>query len=541
MAKVLIVNEFHKLNTGYANYGEALLWGLSRIGDHEIAELACYAEPKEASSTNVPWRVYPGVPGEQEIEEYKSSPRNVFGEFMFERTCLHFQPDVVIAFRDFWMDNFINQSTYRNHFRHILMPACDAVPQNEQWLCSYAKADACFSYSDWGANVLRQESGGKIRVLGSASPSALPQYKVIGHQQAKNILSIDEDWDIIGTVMRNQRRKLYPDLFKSFRAFLDKTDNNNSYLYCHTSYPDHGWDFPFLLKYYNIGSRVLFTYICKNPECNHIEASLFSDAVKICPKCQQMSLAFPDVKKGLDHEQMAVVYNSMDLYVQYASSEGLGLPQMEALACGVPIATVNYSAMCDFINKCEAYPIEPIALYTELETGCQRAVPNNSELVAVLEKFCDLSQEERARKRIRARELFEIHFDIKDVVNKWNSAISAMDKPKLPWNAEPRIIQPNLNIPKGLNTVEFVKWCIKYILCEPENVGSYLESRMIRDINYGFSFTGNPEIYFNEDSNAFSRPVFSEFDRDKCVKFMLHMRNKHNKFEELRAKVLCGK
>jgi hypothetical protein len=223
------------------------------------------------------------------------------------------------------------------------------------------------------------------------------------------------------------------------------------------------------------------------------------------------------------------------------NSEGCGIPQIESLACGVPIASVNYSAMCDFVNKCDSYPIEPIAFYTELETGCKRAVPNNSQLVSVLEEFYTLSPEEIARKRVRSRELFEKHFNIRDVINKWNSAISAMEKPKLPWDSEPRIFNPSTDVPSGLNTVEFVKWCIKHVLCQQEKIGSYLESRMIRDINYGFSFTGNPEVYFNEDSNGFQKPVFSEFNREKCMQFMLYMRHKHNKNEQIRAKILCGK
>ena len=33
-------------------------------------------------------------------------------------------------------------------------------------------------------------------------------------------MGLDPDCKIIGTVMRNQRRKLYPDLFEAFKKFL---------------------------------------------------------------------------------------------------------------------------------------------------------------------------------------------------------------------------------------------------------------------------------------------------------------------------------
>ena len=120
-----------------------------------------------------------------------------------------------------------------------------------------------FTYSDWAGKVLQQQSGGKINYLGSAPPSAHPAYSPSDDKDAVKSLGMDPDWKIVGTVMRNQRRKLYLDLFEAFRLLLNKVDNDPSYkLYCHTSYPDMGWDIPELLQQYNLSSRVLFTYVC---------------------------------------------------------------------------------------------------------------------------------------------------------------------------------------------------------------------------------------------------------------------------------------
>ena len=57
-------------------------------------------------------------------------------------------------------------------------------------------------------------------------------------------MGINPEWKVIGTVMRNQRRKLFPELFEAFGKYLKKTQDKNTYLYCHTSYPDNGWDLP---------------------------------------------------------------------------------------------------------------------------------------------------------------------------------------------------------------------------------------------------------------------------------------------------------
>ena len=90
-----------------------------------------------------------------------------------------------------------------------------------------------------------------------------PAYAPVADKNAHKLaMGIDPEYKVIGTVMRNQRRKLYPDLFEAFKIFLDKSENKKYYLYCHTSYPDLGWDIPELLHQYELASNVLFTYIC---------------------------------------------------------------------------------------------------------------------------------------------------------------------------------------------------------------------------------------------------------------------------------------
>ena len=93
----------------------------------------------------------------------------------------------------------------------------DAAPQNEQWLSTFANADGVFNYSDWGHEVLENESRGVIRCLGSAPPSANEAYKPAEDKfKHKEMMGFDGNSKIIGTIMRNQRRKLFPDLFEAF-------------------------------------------------------------------------------------------------------------------------------------------------------------------------------------------------------------------------------------------------------------------------------------------------------------------------------------
>ena len=63
----------------------------------------------------------------------------------------------------------------------------------------------------------------------------------------------------------------------------------------------------------------------------------------------------PSVNSGLSTKELVEIMNMFDIYVQYAICEGFGMPQVEAAACGIPIASVDYSAMNDIVHKLNGY------------------------------------------------------------------------------------------------------------------------------------------------------------------------------------------
>ena len=60
-----------------------------------------------------------------------------------------------------------------------------------------------------------------------------------------------------------------------------------------------------------------------------------------------------------DHE-MAALYNRSDAFVLPTKAEGFGLPTIEALACGVPVVTTDYSAQTAFLGHVPGlfHPVE---------------------------------------------------------------------------------------------------------------------------------------------------------------------------------------
>ena len=96
------------------------------------------------------------------------------------------------------------------------------------------------------------------------------------------------------------------------------------------------------------------------------------------------------------------------------------------------------------------------------------------------------------------------------------------------------MFQPLNRIPPHMTNREYARWLIINVLGMPSKLDSYMESRLIRDLNYGVYISGTGNEYFNEDSWGFVKPKFAEFTRDTAYQSMYEMREKFNYWESRR-------
>ena len=527
--RILFCGEATYLSTGYATYAREVMERLHATGKYELAELASYGQPRDRGVSECKWKMYPNMPDVDDREHFQ--------KWKFEETCLDFKPDIVCDIRDFWMMEFEERSPFRKFFHWLIMPTIDAAPQNPQWLSTFSNAEDVLTYSEWGYNVLKEESRNKIKCRGIAPPSADAKYSPVANKEAhKANMGLDPDSIIIGAVMRNQRRKLYPDLFASFRKFLDSCDKNNVYLYCHTSYPDVGWDIPDLILKNGIANRVILTYVCS--ECGSAFPSFFYDALTQCKHCHNFTAKLTNPREGVSVDVLAQIMNCFDLYVQYANSEGFGLLQVEAAACAVPIMSVDYSAMSSVVRKLNGVPLRVSAMYKELETGCMRAIPDNDFFVQKLLDFCSMPKPVRKKKGFEARQAFIKHYQWDETASKWEKLFDAVKikHEKETWNSPLRTHSPSEQIPNNLNNKQFVDWLMINVLGDTDKLNSYMAMRMVRDLNYGVYTEGAGGVYYNDGSLLSTSPKNKFFDQEEAYKQMWELANRKKYWEEIRCR-----
>ena len=539
--KILFCSEASFMPTGYSVYTREVLSRLNRNPNFEVAELACYCDPSHHHVSDCDWKVYPNQPPKDSPEhvQYKSSPINEFGEFSFNGVLLDFMPDFVMDIRDWWMLEFEQRSPFRDFFNWAIMPTVDAEPQNSQWIETYASADAVYAYSEFGRDVMLKQCP-SINFQGIASPCASDTFAPVKNKKThKTEVGLHENSIIIGTVMRNQRRKLYPDLFKVFSDLIKSSQNPNIFLYCHTYFPDVGWDIPELLSTYGLSNRVLFTYRCK--KCNSVTPSFFNDVYKFCSKCGSFDNHLVGINNQMSESDLAKIYNLFDVYIQYANSEGFGMPQLEAAKCGVPVASIDYSAMSSVIKQIDGIPLAPLTYSTECETGCLRAVPNNDHTLLVLNSLVSLTQEQRIEQGMKMRSNCIKNYSWDDTARAWSDYFESTPARPLreTWHSPINIFTPSTDIPEGLSDKDYVNVLFERVLGKPEWIGGCLWKRTLKDIIYRASVNSTMgDIYFNESHVQDNVQSWQSFDRNAALKSMLEFRNYINSWETARQTAL---
>ena len=496
--KILMVSEASFLSSGFGTYTKEILKRLHATGKYTIAEFACYGKVNDPKDVDIHWRYYANAvsPEDPRHQEYNKSLENQFGRWRFERVLLDFQPDVVIDIRDYWMNSYQQFTPYRPYFHWILMPTVDSAPQQEEWIDTFMQADAIFTYSDFGRDTLLEQSNNKIKYVDTTSPGVdLETFKPIPQRNdIKKFFGL-KDTFIVGSVMRNQKRKLIPELFSAFKSLVNRLSKENNpianklYLYTHTSFPDAGWDIPKLLKEYEVGNRVLFTYDCKS--CDYYEPALFQHPTRRCKKCGGI-MTMPNVGNGLSTSNLNNIINMFDIYVQYAICEGFGMPQVEAAAAGVPVASVDYSAMNDVVNKLNGYPIKVNQYFKELETKAIRVYPDNNSFVEIISDYISLPEILKDQKRYETRKLTEKYYDWDIIAKKWENYLDNVELVNLQgqWNQPLPLIKNISSLKDSSSSYDMIiDWMSENMPNHPM-ISSILLLNMIKDTDYGFVLNG---------------------------------------------------
>ena len=503
---------------------------------YHISELANYVAPNDPRLLNIPWDVYPSMPHPQDKEgqnKYNSNPLAQFGSDIFEDVCLKVKPDIVISITDEWMCEYQLRSPYRNKYKLLWCPTIDGAPQRQKWLDEYARADCVLTYSQFGKDVLEKEAPSKIDVKGILRPCVDPDvYKPLNKKALRKQFGIPENAYVIVTVARNQPRKLYADLLKMFAEYIKfcvKNGNEdlakNTYLLCHTSFPDVGYALDMHTMQNGVGHRVLYTHVCH--KCKAYYPDFFQTELTTCKRCGSYAAHLPNTNHGIEENELANLYNLADLYMGYVTCEGMGMGVAEAKSCEIPAMAVDYSAVAEQVNTEGCWPIKVKRFFAESvqQTEQWRALPDDEDAIQKIYNFFNLPQSERNRLGKLAREDAVNNYSFDRATSVLEAAIDSIEVPDQndTWLAPIKLLDIPTKIPRLKHGHDLVDWCIDNILQKPEMKSSYWRNDLIKSLNTG---------------HLVGRQGKEKFTIQDAVKHIINMTEAYNFHEEKRVATL---
>lgn len=524
--RILLVNESSLLSTGYANYGRELLSALSKNPDYEVAELACFCDGSDSRIKGLPWRYFPATPRVR-TPEFNNDPTAKWGRWVFDDVCLEFKPNFVCDVRDWWNFEWQSRSPARKYFDWGVLAPVDSIPQKEEWLSTFSSADAVFTYTDWGTKVLQDSLGDSLKSYGAAPHCISKSFYPRDKAKLREAWGIPNNVFIVGTVMRNMVRKLYPDLIEAFADFLStapKEIASKTYLYIHSCYPDVGWKLPKLIKQYGVASRTYFTYKCTS--CKRAYSSFYHGSKINCKFCNAHSAILPGWNDGVEEEQLGEVFNLFDCYVQYSVCEGFGIPMLEAAASGIPVFAVDYSAMSEVVRNVGGYPIAVQRMSFDAGTESRRALPDNKDFITKITSFLSKSSTIKHNISYKTQELARKNYRWDNTIAAWTKFFesSRLDKWKNPG------ILHSVKVPdlSGLSEIEYVNWCAEYVANRPDLKNSYLCLKLADNLYDGRFIDGISE--FGGDAVK-----YSNINREMVLNYFAMLCEQSNQFEKRRV------
>lgn len=496
--RILFCTESTHIQSGYGNYTRSVLEKLFATNKYEIAELSCYRTTVQYK--DYPWKVYPNAveKTDNRFVQYNSNGNNQFGQWRFDIVVADFKPDIVIDFRDIFMTTFQRTSVFRNKFHWILAPTIDSFPIKHEWLDLIYNCDTLLTHTLWAKNQIQELYD--VVAAGIVKDSIDTNiFRPLNKVSCRQNLGLELNSFIIGSVMRNQKRKLIPDLFKVL-AQLNLDTNEPIYLYLHSSYPETiGWDIPDLLIEHNVYDRVIFTYVCKS--CKHWIPMKWKGAQSICPKCAKRQMTLANVSNGITNTSLAQIYNTFDIYIQYAICEGFGIPPLEAASCGIPFITVDHGAMSELSDDLSGMKVPVSSTFRDPDHNADRVYPNNNECISLIKNFRQMtvSQKSSMSENIRNKVLEQHSWDytaktFEDIID----SRPIMDKDR--WNAIPQAHFDNIkkSLKETSNNRELIYDIVDNILEAPELKDSFFIQQVIMALDNGYTISDKNVISYKQ-------------------------------------------
>ena len=215
----------------------------------------------------------------------------------------------------------------------VLYAPIDGVRLPQPWWSGPRAAHVVVAMAEHGQRVMKREAGLDVEVLTHGVEHDLlypvtperalvvehagERHRLASKQEAKALLGVAGRFVILALNRNTVRKNLY-DTFRVFDRF--RHAHPDAFLYVHATRKEQGGDLALLAERHGL-----------TPEHAWVHHA-------------------GDTFLGSDKSILAWLYNAADIKLSTSMSEGFGLTDAEALACGTPVVAQDFAATTDVVG-----------------------------------------------------------------------------------------------------------------------------------------------------------------------------------------------
>lgn len=299
MAKIVFLSDFGAKGSGYLNIAVPLCNGLTAKG-HEVKAIGLMyqGEPHNHPFTIIPARDFRDVSA------------------MMNNLHILWPFDVLVVAMDIPIQEMILKDSKKLGLKHIAITPLESDPLCFSWANVLSNADKVFFISQHATDeAIKAGLEAEHIMVGIDTVSwrlPLPDEK----QQVRKTFNIPDDAFVILTVADNQERK---NLSKSFEivGLLKEMGVSLRYILVTREFQNVGWKLRDLAMTFNISSELMI------------------------------------FERGMGFQELWMLYALSDAFLLTSKAEGLGMPLLEAMATGLPVAANKTGAIPELIGDNE--------------------------------------------------------------------------------------------------------------------------------------------------------------------------------------------
>ena len=322
--KIVVITDMDSTGSGYRNICIPLLTELTKLGyEVKIAGLNYQGEEH-----NFPFSIIPAY----SIQDAHVIAHNLFYVW---------QPDLYIVAMDIPLQEFFYNNLKGLGVKYMAITPLENGPLTMSWAAILLNMDYVFFISELGKQEALKAGLTKVDHLVIGVDTVLWHPATSDEKkQLRSGLGIADDEFVILTVADNQERKNLWAGMESVRLLKEQTDRKVRYILVTRPDSPVGW---------KLNDLAMEMGLTKN-------MMLFN--------------------RGLPTQDLWGLYVVADIYLQPSKAEGLGMPVLEAMACGVPCVATDTGALTELLKEYRGYRVSPSYTFRDVWGNSTRDMIN---------------------------------------------------------------------------------------------------------------------------------------------------------------------